>query len=89
MLQPRHSQGSNIWIVFDDYCWLSLIEAKLRGEPLVEAKADGEEEQRVFVGELLESILKRPVPRWVSNAISYAVLWTGFGIACYRLYVDG
>lgn len=76
------------WIVFDDYCWLSIIEAKLRGESLVVPNAAGEEESRVFVGELLESILKRPVENRVSNAISYGVLWVGFVIACARLYDD-
>ena len=35
------------WIVFNDYCWLSIIEAKLRGEELVVVQPGGEEEGRV------------------------------------------
>lgn len=73
------------WVVFDDHCWLSIIEAKLRGVPLVVETVEGDE-ARSFVGELLESILKRPVPRWLPNALSYGVLWGGFVICCWRLY---
>jgi len=74
------------WIVFNDYCWLSILEAKLRGESLMKKSAEGDEEQRVFLAEFLESILKRPVPNSVTNWISYAVLWGGFGAACFRIY---
>lgn len=73
------------WIFFDDYCWLSILEAKLRRESLVKETLDGAE-QRAFVAELLESILGRPVPKSISNGISYGVLWGGFVIACARLF---
>ena len=75
------------WILFDDYCWLSILEARLRREPLVKETEEGQE-QRAFVAELLESILGRPVPKRLSNAISYGVLWGGFAIACARLCFD-
>ena len=74
------------WIVFDDYCWLSIVEAKLRGESLVVRNDDGEEESRAFVGELIESITRIPVSRRVSNWISYSVLWGGFTASCIRLW---
>ncbi|MBB85208.1 MAG: hypothetical protein CL931_15480 [Deltaproteobacteria bacterium] len=75
------------WILFDDYCWLSILEARLRREPLVKETEEGQE-QRAFVAEFLESILGRPVPKRLSNAISYGVLWGGFAIACARLCFD-
>lgn len=73
------------WLVFDDYCGLSIVEARLRRQPLVRTLADGEEESRLFVAELIESIIRRPVPRPISNAISYSVLWGGFAACCGRL----
>lgn len=73
------------WIVFDDYCWLSILEAKLRREPLVRETNDGAV-QRSFVAELIESIIGREAPSWVASAVSYFVLWGGFVIACARLW---
>lgn len=72
------------WIAFDDYCWLSILEAKLRREPLVKETVDGTV-QRSFVSELIESITGREAPSWIASAISYVVLWGGFVIACARL----
>ena len=74
------------WIVFSDYCWLSIVEAKLRGETLVRETEAGDEEARVFVGELIEMVFKRSVSRRVSNLISYGVLWGGFAAAVFRIY---
>lgn len=72
------------WIAFDDYCWLSILEAKLRREPLVKETIDGTV-QRSFVSELIESITGREAPSWVASSVSYFVLWGGFVIACVRL----
>ena len=74
------------WIVFNDYCWLSIIEAKLRGEELVVLQPGGEEEARVFVAELIETLFKIKITKRTSNAISYTVLWSGFCAACWRIY---
>ena len=74
------------WIVFNDYCWLSIIEAKLRGEELVVVQPGGEEEARVFVAELIETVFKIKITKRTSNAISYTVLWSGFCAACWRIY---
>ena len=74
------------WVVFNDYCWLSIIEAKLRGEELVVVQPDGEEETRVFVAELIEKLFKIQITKRTSNAISYSVLWGGFFVSCCRIY---
>ena len=74
------------WIVFNDYCWLSIIEAKLRGEELVVVQPGGEEEARVFVAELIEKLFEIQITKRTSNAISYTVLWSGFLVACWRIY---
>ena len=73
------------WIAFDDYCWLSILEAKLRREPLVKETNEGIV-HRSFVSELIESITGREAPPWVASAVSYFVLWGGFVIACTRLW---
>jgi hypothetical protein len=77
------------WLVFDDYCWLSIIEARLLREPLVKSRPEGGEEARVFVGELVEKVFGLAISNRCSNWISYGVLWGGFAVAAFRLFVRG
>jgi hypothetical protein len=75
------------WIVFDDYCWLSIVEAKLLREPLVKTRSDGSEEARVFVGELIEKLSGVAISNRCSNWISYSILWVGFCVAAIRAFL--
>lgn len=73
------------WLVFDYYCWLSIIEARLLRQPLVKPTDDGGEEKRTFVSELVEKLFGVEITNRTSNWISYAVLWGGFAVSVARL----
>ncbi len=74
------------WQVFSDRCWLSILEAKLRGEPLsVPDLASQTEVSRSFVAETLSRLLGRPVSRQSAKTLSYGVVASGFLLAGARL----
>ena len=74
------------WQVFSDRCWLSILEAKLRGEPLSVRDLESEVEQsRSFVAETLSRMLGRPVSRRSAKSLSYGVVASGFVLAGARL----
>ena len=74
------------WLVFDDHCWLSILEARLRGEPITIERADAEgPERRSFVGETIHWATGWQPSHRTANRIAYGVLWTGFLLAAWRL----
>jgi hypothetical protein len=74
------------WKVFSETCWLSILEAKLRGEPMSIRALDAEvEESRSFVAETLSRALGRPVSRRFAKTLSYGVVIGGFILSGIRL----
>lgn len=82
------------WKLFSETCWLSILEAKLRGEPMAIRVADADadvdvdvdvEESRSFVAETLSSALGRPISRRFAKTLSYAVVVGGFILSGIRL----
>lgn len=76
------------WWIFADMCWLSIIESKLRGDPLfVREIESGIEQSRSFVAETLSGLLRRPISRRFAKRLSYGVIVGGFLVAGMRLVV--
>lgn len=74
------------WKVFSETCWLSILEAKLRGESMaIRAPEADVEESRSFVAETLSSALGRPISRRFAKTLSYAVVVGGFILSGIRL----
>lgn len=74
------------WRVFANTCWLSILESKLRGEPVFSREVvSGTEQSRSFVAETLSSVLRRPVSRGTAKRLSYGVLYGGFLVSAARL----
>lgn len=74
------------WQVFSDRCWLSILEARLRGEPLRISDLESRTEvSRSFVAETLSRMLGRPVSRRSAKTLSYGVVASGFLLAGARL----
>lgn len=74
------------WRVFADACWLSLVEARLRGESTRVVDPDGETERaRSFVAETIERVTGRTISWRLANRLSYGVVALGFVLAGLRL----
>ena len=76
------------WLAFGNRCFLTVLEERLRGgkpRELPAPEADGDPPHD-FVSAFLSHALGRRVPRRLSNALSYGVVWGGFAIAALRLW---
>lgn len=78
------------WRIFSDACWLSLVEAWLRGESATRSDPDsGVEQTRSFVAETLSGLTGRPVSRALAQRLSYGFVSAGFLISGARLALEG
>lgn len=76
------------WWIFRDACWLSIVEAWLRGERWVVRELEsGSEQTRSFVAETLSHFTGRPVSHRFANGLSYGAVTGGFVVSSVRLWL--